>query len=254
MRCNIFFLLFIFISACSNPKLTLDTEKVPFNELLDFIDAEQDKIQTLQAACRISVDSKEFSGNFFASVNYTANDSLHLSVSGPFGIQGGTLFVAKKRFVFYNQITNKFYNGTIDDFEDQNFFQFPLNLKELINIFSAKENLPSMKISSYRVDHDQFIIESYKQSDRYTISVDPNFGHITRVEVQGENGNNIVREYSNFVKDKTVYFPRKIDMIRKDKNQAVSIFYTQFSLNERIEPARFRVKIADTAEQMNYIH
>ena len=72
------------------------------NELLDFIDAEQNKINTLQASCRISVDSEEFSGNFFASVYYTQNDSLLISVSGPFGIQAGTLFIGKERFIFYN--------------------------------------------------------------------------------------------------------------------------------------------------------
>jgi outer membrane lipoprotein-sorting protein len=254
MKCSPFLLLLVCLSACTNPKLTLNTEKVSFNELLDFIDAEQNKIKTLQASCRISVDSEEFSGNFFASVYYTAHDSLYISVSGPFGIQGGTLFVGKERFIFYNQISNKFYNGAIADFEDQNFFQFPLRLKELINIFAAKEKLPSMKIKNYRIEQDLYVVESTNQSDQYTIRIDPAIGHITRLELDSGNGNSFIREYSNFLRDGALYFPRKIDMIRAEKKQAVSIFYTQLLLNEEIEPSRFLVKIADTAEQMNYIH
>jgi outer membrane lipoprotein-sorting protein len=253
MKCSPFLLLLL-LSACTNPKLTLNTETVSFNELLDFIDAEQDKLKTLQASCRISVDSEEFSGNFFASINYIADDSLHISVTGPFGIQGGTLFVGKERFVFYNQITNKFYNGTIADFEDQNFFQFPLKLKDLINIFTAKEKFPSMKIKQYRIEQDYYLIESAKQSDQYIIWVDPGIGRVTRVEVSNLDGNGSIREYSSFIKNDALYFPRKIDMVRPDKKQGISIFYTQLTLNEKIESSRFLVKIADNADQMNYIH
>ena len=253
MRCSLYLILLLFLSACTNPKLTLNTEKISFNELLDFIDAEQDKIRTLQASCRISVDSEEFSGNFFASVNYTANDSLHISVSGPFGIQGGTLFVGRERFIFFNQITNKFYNGTIADFEDQNFFQVPLKLKELINIFAAKEKLSSMKIKEYKIEQDQYLIESSKQDDHYDIWIDPHVAHITRIEVNTQDENSFKREYSNFVRAADLYFPRKIDMIRAQKKQAVSIFYTQLTLNEEIEPSAFIVKITDTAEQINYL-
>jgi len=127
-------------------------------------------------------------------------------------------------------------------------------LKELISIFTAKENLPSMKIKDYRIENDLFIIESVKQGDNFTISIDPEIGHITRVEINNEEGDNLTREYSNFVKDESLYFPRKIDMVRPVKKQSISIFYTQFTLNQKINPARFIVKISDNAEQMNYIH
>ena len=158
MKCRLLLLFIILVSSCTSPKLALDTKKVTINQLLDYIDAEQHKITTLQASCRISVDSEEFSGNFFASVYYTKNDSLLLSVSGPFGIQAGKLFVGNERFIFYNQMTNKFYNGSIKDFEDQNFFQFPLKLTELVHIFAAKERLPSMIIVDYSIDDGLCII------------------------------------------------------------------------------------------------
>jgi hypothetical protein len=253
MRCSLFIGLLIFLSACTNPKLTLNTEKVSFNELLDFIDAEQDKIKTLQGSCRISVDSEEFSGSFFASVNYIANDSLYISVSGPFGIQGGTLFVGKDRFIFFNQMSNKFYNGAIADFEEKNFFQFPLKLKELINVFAAREQLPSMRIIAYKTDQDLYFIKSDKQPDQWEIWIDPDVAHITHIEVHKQNGDSFKREYSNFFKDDNIYFPRKIDMIRPEQKQAVSIFYTQLTFNEPIEPSAFLVKISDSAEQMNYL-
>jgi hypothetical protein len=112
MKCKAILFITLFLSACASPKLALDTEKVSFNELLDYIQAEENRLNTLEASCRISVDSEEFSGNFFANVYYIKEDSLLISVSGPFGVSAGTLFIGKERFIFYNQMTNKFYNGS----------------------------------------------------------------------------------------------------------------------------------------------
>ena len=106
MKCNVILFLTLLLSACTSPKLDLDTEKVSFNELLDYIQTEEDELYSLEASCRISVDSEEFSGNFFANVYYIKEDSLLLSVSGPFGIQAGSLFIGKGRFIFYNQIVS----------------------------------------------------------------------------------------------------------------------------------------------------
>ncbi len=253
MKCRLLPLFILLVSSCTTPKLALDTKKVTINELLDFIDAEQNKITTLQASCRISVDSEEFSGNFFASVYYTKNDSLLLSVSGPFGIQAGTLFVGRERFIFYNQITNKFYNGSIKDFENQNFFQFPLNLTELVHIFAAKERLPSMKIVDFSIDDGLYLVEAENSEDQYTFWIDNTIGRITKISQKGKNEFITTREYGNFFHSDDLYFPRKISMIRLEEKQAVSIFYTRITLNEEIEPEKFILKIADHVEQMNYL-
>jgi len=253
MKCRILLIFIILVSSCTSPKLALDTEKVTINELLDYIDAEQNKISTLQASCRISVDSEEFSGNFFASVYYTKNDSLLLSVSGPFGIQAGKLFVGNERFIFYNQMTNKFYNGSIKDFENQNFFQFPLKLTELVHIFAAKERLPSMKIVNYSIDDGLYRVEAKNSEDQFTLWIDNTIGRITKISQKAKNESITTREYGNFFHSDKVYFPRKINMIRPGEKQAVSIFYTRITLNEKIEPEEFILKIADHVEQMNYL-
>ena len=57
----------IFLS-CSGPKFLLDTDKVTFTQLLDYISENQNRIKTLDATSRITVDSEEFSGTFFADI------------------------------------------------------------------------------------------------------------------------------------------------------------------------------------------
>jgi hypothetical protein len=250
MKCNVFLILTLFLTACTSPKLALDTEKVSFNELLDYVQAEEDWLKTLKARCRISVDSEEFSGNFFADVYYIKGDSLLLSVSGPFGVQAGTLFIGKERFIFYNQMTNKFYNGSISEFENKNLFQFPLKMKELINIFAAKEKLPSMKINDYRIDDNMYFINAVNGNDIYKIWIDNSTGRIVKLSLNQKDTIILTREYGDFMAAGKVYFPRMIKMVRPSEKKAVSIYYTNISFNEEIDRENFIIYIADNAEQM----
>ena len=252
MKCKRLLLLSFLISACTTPKIALDTQKVSINELLDYVQNEQNKIQTLKATCRISVDSEEFSGNFFAEVYYIKGDSLLLSVTGPFGIKAGTLFLGKERFIFYNQLSNKFYNGSVKDFENQNFFQFPLRLKELINIFVAKENLPLLKIDQYEIENGSYIIRGHNTNDIYNITIDNIVGHIKNLVVEQNNKVIYKREYSSFFKSNNIFFPKKISMIKPIEKQAVSIYYTHLSLNDKIQSEKFIINIADHAEQIYF--
>ena len=250
MKCKVFLLAILFISACTTPKLDLDINKVSFNELLDYIQGEEDWLKTLNASCRISVDSEEFSGNFFANVYYIKNDSLLLSVSGPFGVQAGKLFIGKNRFIFFNQMTNKFYNGSIKDFENKHLFQFPLKMKELINFFSAKENLPSMKIKEYTIDNDLYFINAENGKDSYKIWIDNSVGRIVKISLYENEKIILTREYGDFLSAGEVYFPRMIKMVRPLEKQAISVYYTNLSFNEKIDRKNFIIDISDNAEQM----
>jgi len=250
MKCNVFLILTLILTACTSPKLALDPEKVSFNELLDYVQAEEDWLHTLKARCRISVDSEEFSGNFFANVYYIKDDSLLLSVSGPFGVQAGTLFIGKERFIFYNQMTNKFYNGSISDFENKNLFQFPLKMKELINIFAAKENLPSMKINDYKIEDHLYFINAENGKDIYNIWIDNSTGRIAKLSLIQNDKIILTREYGDFIAAGEVNFPRMIKMVKPSEKQAVSIYYTNISFNEEIDRENFVIYIADNAEQI----
>jgi hypothetical protein len=250
MKCKIILIATIFLTACTNPKLALDTNKVSFNELLDYIQTEEGRLSTLDASCRISVDSEEFSGNFFANVYYIKNDSLLLSVSGPFGVQAGTLFIGKERFIFYNKMSNKFYNGSVKDFENKNLFQFPLKMKELINIFAAKENLPSMKIEDYKIDDGQYFINATNRNYAYKIWIDNSTGRISKISQHQDDQTLFVREYGDYMSAGNSYFPRKITMVRPEQKQAVSVYYTHLSINEEIDRDNFIINISENAEQL----
>ena len=104
MKFIICFLCIIIFFSCSSSRYVLDDKKITFKEILDNILSEQAQLVSLEGSGRVTVDSPEFSGHFFADVIFLVSDSLRIAVSGPFGIQAGTLFIGKERFIFYNQI------------------------------------------------------------------------------------------------------------------------------------------------------
>ena len=248
----VFLFSLLLILGCTKPRYMLDTQKVSFTRLLDNITTEQNKIHTLQATSRITVDSEEFSGNFFADITYLDSDSLLLSVSGPFGIHAGTLFIGKNRFLFLNQIANKFYSGSVNEFHDKKFFQFPLTLSELINIFAAKESFQAMRVERYDIENGDFFLDAKNGTVSYQIWIDDFSGRIKKISAANGSGVLYTREYDEFIKSKGIYFPQRISMTRPQARQAVSIYYTKLELNENVDRGKFIITISDRAEQIDF--
>ena len=242
----------IIIAGCAGPKFALDTTRVSVKDILKSIENEQNKLVSFESTSRISVDSPEFSGTFFAQIFYLEPDSLLISATGPFGIHAGTLFIGRERFIFHNQINNRFYNGSVAKYKDRNFFQFPLKLSEFMYAFSGKEHLSALKIIEYNIDDDKFFIRAEKADVIYRIWVDNVSGRISKLIATNGDQTLYIKEYGDFININGMFFPRKISITRPEQSQALSVYHTRISLNSKIEKSRFQIQISDRAEQIDY--
>jgi len=170
-----------------------------------------------------------------------------------FGMDAGNLFIGQDRFIFYNQVSNKFYNGSIQDFKTRKFMQFPLTLSELSYILLARENFTIMKIINYSVQNNSFFIEAQNGDLNYRIWIDPATGRISKLNAFRFEQLLYTREYGEFVKLDGIYFPRKITMIQPEEQQSVAIYYTELKINKEIKIDRFNIKISDTAQQIDLL-
>ncbi len=252
MPIRIFSLLLIFIIVgCTSPRYVLNKEKVSFSDLLNGIDSEQNKIYSISGESRISIESTEFSGSFFADILYNHNDSLLIDISGPFGIGVGKMFLGKERFIFLNQFSNQFYSGDTENFRNRNFLQFPLKIHEIPNFFTAKELITNMKILDYDVDDDMFFVHGKNGAFNFNIWIDNINGRIRKIEYLNQNKIVLVKEFDKFFKFNDIYFPKHIKLSRPEEKQVVSIFYNRITLNQKIMPSEFVIKISDSARQID---
>ena len=243
--------LVIFLVGCSGSKFELNRDTVSYDALFSEIKNGQKKIKTLQGNARITVDSESFSGTFYADIFINQNDSLLISVEALFGLDAGMMFIGNSRFIFYNKIDNQFYSGSVSDFRDRNFMQFPIKISEVADIFTAKDQLMSMKIEEYKIDHDCFFVVGGNNLYGYRLWIDPHTGHISKIEYLKEARSIYVKEYKNFLKIENLYFPRKIIIKRPLENQGMSIYYSKLKINDPIAKERFTIRISDQAQQFN---
>lgn len=245
---GLLFLLLLF--SCTRPVFTPDTNTLSFKDLLNAVSEHQQRITSIEGQCSITVESPDFSGSFSATVLISKPDSMLLKASGPFGIRLGTLFVGADRFVFYNQMANKFMSGSVIDFKDRTFFQFPLNLSQLVDIFSAFDRIPNMKVEEYRIVDDQFYIAGTDNKKDYRIHIDPRSGRISKFEVL-ENDNVIVKkEYKDFERSGDVWFAKRAQIVLPQSKQGMSLYFSKYKLNKKLEPGQFEITISDQADQI----
>jgi len=246
-----FFLLIFLFFGCSSPRYMLDKNKVSYFDLLNGIEKEQKKIHSISGNSRISIETTEYSGSFFADILYNDNDSLLIDVSGPFGIGVGKMFLGKNRFIFLNQFSNQFYSGDTENFKNRNFLQFPLKVHEISNFFTGKELINNMKILDYNIDGDLFLVHGKNSDFNYNIWIDNVTGRIKKIEYLNEDKIVLVKEYDKFLKIDDTYFPIHIKLLRPEEKQVVSVYYNKILLNQKINPSDFMIKISDSARQID---
>ncbi len=252
MVLRLFFLIILsFLFSCTAPRYILDTDKVTFNDLFNGIVEEQNKIHTFIGKSRVSIESEEFNGNFFAEIIFKDTDSLLINVSGPFGINIGKLFIGNNRFIFLNNFANQFYTGTLKKFENQNFLQFPININELSNLFIGKDFINNMKIINYSIEDDLFFIHGQNSQNNYNIWIDNKTGRTKKVEYIHNDIITLIKEYDKYAKFDGLYFPKYIKLTKPVEKQSISIYYNRLELNKEISASQFAVKINDSAKQIN---
>lgn len=245
-------LLITALLSCSTQKPVIhNIQNTTYRELLQHNAKWQNTIQTLDGYARITLDTPQYSGNFSADVLLSGSDSLLISVAGPLGINVGKVFVAQKRFVFYNQVMNQFYTGSKKDFEGRNFLQFPLEISQLRDVFIAQDKFNILKKERFEVRDNMYYLEAANGKFLYHIWFDPVYLLIKRIEYFDQDNLLFFKEYDNFKKINDVYFPMSVSFVRPAEKQGLAIFFTKLEINNPVKKGKFNIKVSDSAEQID---
>lgn len=246
--------LFIFIGCAAPQKTRPDLSRVTYRDLLLRNSEWQKSIKTLLGNARITLDSPQYSGNFTAQVAFNGNDSVLISVTGPLGIRVGKVFIASKRFIFYNQLLNQFYTGTKESFKGRNFLQFPVEITQLQEILLANNQFDVLIKDQFEIRDQMYYLTASNGKLQYKIWFDPEFELIRRVEYYNEGEPLFFKEYQQFQMINHIPFPRSINFVKalnQDEKQGLSIFFEELAINEPIQNEVFNIKVTDSAAQID---
>ena len=172
-----------------------------------------DKDVYFEGKSQITITSPEMTANFSAQIQFTLNDSFHIGVKGPFGINAGDVFIIQNRFVYINKLERIVLSGENNDGLLESVFQIPVHP----GILSKLVLLPHL-IKQHHLQE--------KQYDRFTAVTFNNKNLVTSAKLVNPEGE-ISFKFDQFHKESNIYFPYKILLEHETSRQ-----YLQLSFNK----------------------
>ena len=146
---------------------------------------------------------------------------------------------------------NQFYKGSKEDFIGRNFLYFPIEIGQLKDIFIARDPFKVLEKEKLEIRDNKYYLEVKNGQFNYNIWFDAKHKLISRIEYK-ENGQiYYFKEYQNYKEVNGIYFPHLVNFVRPETKQGLSLFFTELELNYPIKPDLYKIKIADTATQLD---
>lgn len=247
-------LLCLVLFASCAPKLSelsLNTLETPPEVLLRRVGEQGSRVSTLIGSGIITFDSPEMAGSAAFESNMRKPDSLLVNLSGPFGIDVGTLFLTRDSFVMYNSLENSVMTGNPSGKAIRSAIPFDLTYDEILNLFVGIFAAPSpgAQIIDYRIDDGRFVVSERCGENTCVYWIDPNYLLVSRYEMRdGTDGIVVEAQASSFTEQDGVIAARRVALKFPQQLRRVSISYNQIRLNSGTP--RFRYSIPSNARRI----
>lgn len=246
----VLFAAFLLASCAPRPaELVLDTGLTSASHLLAAVSAQHQRLISSSGRGTISFDGPDVSGTAAFESSLKTPDSLLVSLEGPFGIDVGTFFLSREKYVLYNSFENRVFTGVPTDAAIRSVVPFDLTYDQLLNTFSGLFNIDHKEeeLVEYGVDNSMFMLAYDRRSGKCRYWVDPVYALVARVEVRDAEDRVVLEmRAGSFTSEGGASAPKRISMQLPLQNRQVFILYRSLSLN--VSAPRFAFSIPASAE------
>lgn len=230
------FVLAALLISCApkRSEVLLNTEATPPDLVLKMVEQQGAKISTLVGRGIISFDSPEMAGTAAFESNLKKPDSLLVTLEGPFGIDVGTFFLCREKYVLYNSLENSVSTGDPNSSAIRSFIPFDFTYEEILNAFAGVFAIPYSENDrkGYSIDDDLFFLTYACGANTCKYWVDPKYLLVTRFQQSDANGNLIIEaKASAFTEQEDVVAARRIKITFPQQSRQLSIAYNTMKLN-----------------------
>ncbi len=245
-RFHIWCLLACFLSSCAprRTEILLNTRETPPEALMSAVEEQRSKIVSLTGSGVLSFDSPELSGTASFESTMKKPDSLLVTLEGPFGIDVGTFFLSRDKYLLYNSLQNTVTTGTPGGVYIRSVIPFDLTYEQILDAFAGVFNLPVSEkdLRNYVIEEDQFFLVYACGSDTCKYWVDPRYLLVSRCQIINRN-NEVVMEgkASSFTEQNGIVAARRMSLRFPRDERELSVAYSSLQLNPTETNFRFTV-------------
>jgi outer membrane lipoprotein-sorting protein len=231
------FCMALSVASCvtSRQGISLDTENIDAVSLLRQVEQRGRKLTTMIGGGTVMFETPELSGTAAFDMKLKKPDSLLVVLEGPFGIDLGTLFISRERFVMYNSMENRVTTGIPTTRALRAVIPFDLTLDQVISIFSGSFPLPvdGEVLEVYRIDEDRFYLSFRCGSGTCSYWIDHESLIVRKYEIRDAHNRLIlIGTTASISENANIYTPRRIVLKFPEERRQIAIHYTSLRLNE----------------------
>ena len=236
----------LFLSSCAprRSEILLNTRETPPEALVNAVEDRRSKIVSLTGSGVLSFDSPELSGTASFESTMKKPDSLLVTLEGPFGIDVGTFFLCRQKYVLYNSLENTVTTGTPGGSYIRSIIPFDLTYDQILDAFAGVFTLPvsEKNLQSYMIDEDQFYLSYTCGSDTCKYWVDPRYLMVSRCRIVNRKGEIVMEgKASSFTEQDGIVAARRMSIRFPKDERELSVAYSSLNLNPKETNFRYTV-------------
>lgn len=235
-RASVCFLLAAVALSCGPRRSDIGLAPVPLSpsRLLEEVARRNREVRTLVGRGNLAFDSPEVAGSAFFRASLKRPDSLLVQLQGPFGMDVGTFFLSRGRYVVYNAIENVVQGGDPSSAAIRSVIPFDLTAEDLVNVFGGLFPLPPDTAGAriVEVDGDIAHLSLGCRDGQCEYWVDTGRLVVTRLRrTDAAGGIQVEMEARDFKEFDGFALPRQLRLEFPGATRTVSVYYTSLTPN-----------------------
>lgn len=240
-------LVTIGVGGCSSPKEIVRERTLMPDQVMAAVAERNRKINTLSGEGSITIESPEHSNRGGFDLNLRKPDSVRVELSGPFGIDVGTLMLSREKFVYYNSLDNKAVIGVPDGKTLGAMFNLTMNFDEILRAFTG-EFVTSGDDSLIRfgVEQGEYVIRYQSGAEQKEYHIDGDTFVVTKYRLLDATGNPRIVAMASEVEDSEVApMPMILRVVFPAERRSITIAYDDIHVNGSVNCFYMLPKQAD---------
>ena len=230
------FVLLILMSSCApkRAEIALDIKTIGAPALIALVEAGENKVKSLEGSGTVSFESPEIAGSAAFELSLKKPDSLLVLFEGPFGIDIGTLFLSREKYVVYNSFENRVITGSPSSNSIRSVIPFDLTYDQILNAFSGIFSIPSDQktLRRYAIDDERFFLSFNCGTQLCNYWIDNQYLLATKFEMIDEQNRVVMQALSSSLTEEDgASAPRRIVVRFPQEGRQISIYYSSLALN-----------------------